>query len=144
MIEFISGVITITISLIMALIMGHIFVLVFELDGHIKRLQKKIANVAEWKTKSDIDKQIAKEKKKIQAEEKEIESMHELEKLIAKRKKMERRREELFEEVHSGTNADCQWCGEDDCLKPAYTVDGIAQYYCTSCHRWLNDGSSKV
>lgn len=38
----------------------------------------------------------------------------------------------------------CQWCGEDDCLKPAYTVDGIAQYYCTSCHRWLNDGSSMV
>ena len=99
MIEFISGVITIIISFIMVLVMGYIFVLVFELDEHIKKLQNKIANVAEWKTKSDIDKEIAKEKKRIQAEEKEIESMHELEKLIAKRKEMERRREELFEEV---------------------------------------------
>ena len=83
----------------MVLVMGYIFVLVFELDEHIKKLQNKIANVAEWKNKSDIDKEIAKEKKKIQAEEKEIDSMHELEKLIAKRKEMERRREELFEEV---------------------------------------------
>ena len=99
MIEFISGVITIIISFIMVLVMGYIFVLVFELDEHIKKLQNKIANVAEWKNKSDIDKEIAKEKKKIQAEEKEIDSMHELEKLIAKRKEMERRREELFEEV---------------------------------------------
>ena len=99
MTEFISGVITIIIPFIMVLGVGYIFVLVFELDEHIKKLQNKIANVAEWKTKSDIDKEIAKEKKKIQAEEKEIESMQELEKLIAKRKKMERRREELFEEV---------------------------------------------
>lgn len=88
------------------------------------------------KRKSGIDKEIAEEEKEIAELERQKEKIDELAEL-------KRRKERLFNEVHSGTNADCQWCGEDDCLKPAYTVDGIAQYYCTSCHRWLNDGSSK-
>ena len=96
-----------------------------------------LVSVATWKPKSGIDKEIAEEEKEIAELEKQKEKIETLEEL-------KRRKEKLFSDVHSGTNVDCQWCGEDDCLKPAYTVDGIAQYYCTSCHRWLNDGSSMV
>lgn len=94
-------------------------------------------SAATWRPKTGIDKEIAEEEKEISELERQKEKMETLEEL-------KRRKERLFNEVHSGTNADCQWCGEDDCLKPAYTVDGIAQYYCTSCHRWLYDGSSMV
>lgn len=93
--------------------------------------------IATWKPKSGIDKEIAEEEKEIAELERQKEK-------IEKLAELKRRKERLFNEVHSGTNADCKWCGSDDCLKPAYTVDGIAQYYCTSCHRWLNDGSSMV
>src|SRR5699024_6058995 len=99
-----------------------------------KFISKKWQDV---KPKSGIDKEIA-------DEEKEIDELERQKEKIEKLAELKRRKERLFEEVHSGTNADCQWCGSDDCLKPAYTVDGIAQYYCTSCHRWLKDGSSMV
>ena len=87
--------------------------------------------------KSGIDKEIAEEEKEIAELERQKEKIETLSEL-------KRRKERLFDEVHSKTNVDCQWCGADDCLEPAYTVDGIAQYYCTSCHRWLYDGSSMV
>ena len=86
---------------------------------------------------TSIDKEIAEEEKEIAELERQKEK-------IEKLNNLKRRKERLFKDVHSGTNADCQWCGADDCLQPAYTVDGIAQYYCTSCHRWLYDGSSKA
>ena len=104
------------------------------LGDFFKKLQKLFTSA---KPKSVIDKEIAEEEKEIAELERQKEKIDTLANL-------KRRKERLFDEVHSGTNADCQWCGADDCLKPAYTVDGIAQYYCTSCHRWLNDGSSMV
>ena len=87
------------------------------------------------KPKTGIDKEIAEEEKEIAELERQKEKMETLEEL-------KRRKERLFEEVRGETNMDCQWCGADDCLQPAYTVDGISQYYCTSCHRWLYE--SKV
>lgn len=97
-------------------------------------LRDSIVTVATWKPKSDIDKEIAEEEKEIAELERQKAKIDELAEL-------KRRKEILFDEVHSETNADCRWCGADDCLQSAYTVDGIAQYYCTSCHRWLYDGS---
>lgn len=91
----------------------------------------------EVKPKSGIDKEIAEEEKEIAEFERQKEKIDELAEL-------KRRKEILFDEVHSGANADCQWCGSEDCLESAYTVDDISQYYCTSCHRWLYDGSSKA
>lgn len=99
-----------------------------KIEGFFKR---------DWKPKTGIDKEIAEEEKEIAELERQKEKIETLSEL-------KRRKERLFKEVNSGTNPDCQWCGSDDCLKLAYTVDGIAQYYCTSCHRWLNDGSSMV
>ena len=98
--------------------------------GLVKAIYKK-------RPKSGIDKEIAEEEKEIAELERQKEKIDTLANL-------KRRKERLFEEVRGGTNADCQWCGADDCLQPAYTVDGISQYYCTSCHRWLYDGSSMV
>lgn len=83
---------------------------------------------------TSIDKEIAEE-------EKEIAELERQKKKIDELAELKHRKERLFDEVHSRTNADCQWCGADDCLQPAYTIDGISQYYCTSCHRWLYDGS---
>ena len=103
---------------------------VAEIWGLVKATYKK-------RPKSGIDKEIAEEEKEIAELERQKEKIDRLAELKS-------RKERLFDEVHSGKNADCQWCGEDDCLEPAYTVDGIAQYYCTSCHRWLYDGSSMV
>ena len=76
-----------------------VFIVGLELEHHVVSVWNKFITAITWKPKTDIDKEIAKEKKKIRAEEKEIESMRELVKLIVKRKKIERRREELFEEV---------------------------------------------
>ena len=89
------------------------------------------------KRKSSIDKEIAEE-------EKEIAELEQQKEKIDRLAELKYRKEKLFKEVHSGANADCQWCGSEDCLESAYTVDGISQYYCTSCHRWLYDGSSKA
>ena len=91
----------------------------------------------EVKPKSGIDKEIAEEEKEIAELERQKEKMGRLAEL-------KRRKERLFSDVRGTESWGCKWCGSDDCLKPAYTVDGIAQYYCTSCHRWLNDGSSMV
>ncbi len=98
--------------------------------GLVKVIYKK-------RPKSGIDKEIAEEEKEIAELERQKEKMETLEEL-------KRRKESLFSDVHGTESWECKWCGSDDCLKPAYTVDGIAQYYCTSCHRWLNDGSSMV
>lgn len=84
-----------------------------------------------------IDREIAEEEKEIAELERQKEKIDTLAEL-------KRRKERLFSDVHGTESWECKWCGSDDCLKPAYTVDGIAQYYCTSCHRWLNDGSSMV
>lgn len=86
---------------------------------------------ATWKPKTGIDKEIAENLKEISELEKHKEKMDTLAEL-------KRRKERLFSEV----NPDCKWCGEDDCLAPAYRIDGIEQYYCTNCNRWLHDGSA--
>ncbi|SDK42926.1 hypothetical protein SAMN05216187_108111 [Jeotgalicoccus aerolatus] len=99
-----------------------------DIEGFFKR---------DWKPKSGIDKEIAEEEKEIAELERQKEKIDTLANL-------KRRKERLFSDVHGKESWECKWCGSDDCLKPAYTVDGIAQYYCTSCHRWLNDGSSMV
>ena len=137
MVESAVGVLTILLLIIVIVAVVYVFILALELEYLFESVRNAFVTVATWRPKSGIDKEIAEEEKEIAELERQKEKMETLEELKL-------RKERLFEEVHSGTNADCKWCGADDCLKPAYTVDGIAQYYCTSCYRWLNDGSSMV
>jgi|SRR5699024_2644489 len=137
MVESAVGVLTILLLIILIVAVVYVFILALGLEHFFESVWNKFIAVATWRPKSVIDKKIAEEEKEIAELERQKEKIDTLAEL-------KRRKERLFEEVHSGTNADCQWCGSDDCLTPAYTVDGIAQYYCTSCHRWLNDGSSMV
>ena len=137
MVESVVGILTISLLIILIVAFVYLFILTLGLGHLFESVRNAFVVVATWKPKSPIDKEIAEEEKEVAELERQKEKIDTLANL-------KRRKERLFEEVHSGTNADCKWCGSDDCLKPAYTVDGIAQYYCTSCHRWLNDGSSMV
>lgn len=137
MVESAVGILTVLLLIIVIVAVVYVFILALELGHLFESLWNKFITVATWRPKSGIDKEIADEEKEIAELERQKEKIDTLESL-------KRRKERLFDEVHSGTNADCQWCGVDDCLQPAYTVDGIAQYYCTSCHRWLYDGSRMI
>ena len=137
MVESAVGVLTILLLIILIVAVVYVFILALELEHLFESVRNAFVTVATWRPKSGIDKEIAEEEKEIAELERQKEKMETLEEL-------KRRKEKLFSDVHGTESWECKWCGEDDCLKPAYTVDGIAQYYCTSCHRWLNDGSSKA
>lgn len=86
--------------------------------------------IATWKPKSGIDKEIADEEKEIAELERQKEKIDTLANL-------KRRKERLFEEVHeNGVTEEythCKWCCGENSLKTAVTREGISYQICTIC-----------